>query len=43
MINYSSGKAYNPTSESYFYRAYAQYTDLMDLDGITTRVNFLNR
>ena len=31
MINYSIGKAYNPQTEAYFYRAYAQYTDIMDL------------
>ena len=32
MINYSIGKAYNAYAGSYFYRAYAQYTDVMDLD-----------
>ena len=32
MINYSIGKCYNANADSYFYRAYAQYTDIMDLD-----------
>ena len=32
MINYSIGKQYNPQTGGTFYRAYAQYTDLMDLD-----------
>ena len=33
MINYSIGKAYRPVYEDYVYRARAQYTDIMDLDG----------
>lgn len=32
MINYSIGKCYNPQTEAIFYRAYAQYTDIMDFD-----------
>ena len=35
MINYSIGKCYNPSTETTQYRAYPQYTDIMDLDGFS--------